>query len=125
MPSTTTAPTPTPQTVPVSSHSVERRACRLPGRPEKADLAEAQVLERECRAVVEAGVGDSLRRSSLDDDRDTDDRGAGLLEGVDRSEHRTTGSGGVLHGEHATAGHIGPLDPPLQAVRFAFLAHDE
>ena len=44
---------------------------------------------------------------------------------VDGREHRATGGGGVLDGEHPPAGDVRALDAPLQAVRLALLADDE
>jgi len=66
-----------------------------------------------------------LPRPALDEDRDTDDLGASLLECGHGSEHRRARRGCVLDGEHPPAGHVRSLDPALQAVRLLRLPHDE
>ena len=66
----------------------------------------------------------AARPPAVDDHRDPDHLGAGLLQRLGRGQRAAAGGGDVLDDQHRAALDVGALDPPLQPVRLARLADD-
>src|SRR3954464_13818203 len=101
-----------------------RPAGLSPVRTTPARLVQPEVGQGEGGAVLEAGLLDRLAAPAIDDHGHPDHLGARLLQRLGRGQRAASGRGDVLDHEHRAALDVGPLDPPLQTVRFPLLADD-
>ena len=86
---------------------------------------EVQIGERERRPKLQPRRSNRVPRAPIDNNRCSNDFGAGLSQCIDRVQHATARSRCVLDGEHPTPCYVWALDPPLQTVCLSLLAYDE